>query len=774
MLPALLRLLCAIGLLTALALGLSGRAVAATGAFESQLAEGVRLREMGHLDLAIDQLRRAAGNADTDAQKMQAAGELGATLVQARHPDEALILLRQAHAMASGADRATYAMDLGNLAVLAKQDDLARRHYAEAQELAPPLAEDHAGLRIRAALNLARLTPAASQLAALEAIERDIGKGPPDLDRAPLYLNLGTQAQALKNPALAYRSLERARSLSARTEANRLQVEALDALAQLYENQSRPAESFELNQRALNQAGQLPASAISDLFIALEWRSARLHAVMGQQDLALAAYQRAADRVEALRPDVPIELDNGASSFRQLFEPVYMGLVETLLNAASAKPSAETDGYLRRARDAMELVKQSELQDYLGDRCEVDAIKGGTSTVIPPGTAVVYPIILKTHVELLVETSAGMARFTSPVEGETVRDSASKLATAFREARPGYQPRARELYDWLLRPLEGLVAAQRIDSLVLVPDGALRLVPFAALHDGQHFAIEKYAVSTVAGMSMTNASRPSFGNFDALMAGAATFGPVVGKLIALEKDQQLRTPVSDATPALPAAPSAPSGPAARGLRAIRALDAAQLRFLPESEQQRSMRDALALPGVTREISFVKQLLPGVSLLDADFTLNSFDRAATSGNYRIMHVASHGVFGGDASSSYLLAYDDLLTLDGLQALLKSDSFRKHPIELLSLSACETAEGNDRAPLGISGAAVKARARSVLGTLWPVNDDAAVRLMSSFYTGLTQGHKTKAQALRQAQLELIRNKDFEHPFYWAPFSLIGNWL
>jgi CHAT domain-containing protein len=108
------------------------------------------------------------------------------------------------------------------------------------------------------------------------------------------------------------------------------------------------------------------------------------------------------------------------------------------------------------------------------------------------------------------------------------------------------------------------------------------------------------------------------------------------------------------------------------------------------------------------------------------------------------------------------------------MLKSDHFRKNPIELLSLSACETAEGDERSPLGISGAAMKARAKSVLGSLWPVDDDAARKTMEKFYQGLATRQLTKTEALRQAQIELLHKDEFSHPLFWAPFVLIGNWL
>ena len=140
----------------------------------------------------------------------------------------------------------------------------------------------------------------------------------------------------------------------------------------------------------------------------------------------------------------------------------------------------------------------------------------------------------------------------------------------------------------------------------------------------------------------------------------------------------------------------------------------------------------------------------------------------------MHIASHGVFGGTAASSYVLAHDNLLTLDTLQSLLGAEEFRKNPIELLSLSACETAEGDERSPLGLSGAALKARAKSVLGTLWPVEDTAARKAMEGFYGGMMNSRVSKAQALRQSQIDLLSSQEYAHPMFWAPFVLIGNWL
>jgi CHAT domain-containing protein len=187
-----------------------------------------------------------------------------------------------------------------------------------------------------------------------------------------------------------------------------------------------------------------------------------------------------------------------------------------------------------------------------------------------------------------------------------------------------------------------------------------------------------------------------------------------------------------------------------------------------------LRKQLRLPGVKDEVNVLHGILKSTRLLNAEFTVSRFRSEAESGDYRIVHIASHGVFGGNAQSSFIMAYDDVLGMNDLQSVLYAEKFRKNPIELLSLSACETAEGNDRAPLGISGAAMKARAKSVLGTLWPVQDNAARSIMEKLYSGVSKNKLSKTESLRQAQLQLIHAPDLGHPFFWAPFVLIGNWL
>ena len=728
------------------------------------VAQAIGLRAQGQLSQSIELLERSSRDATTERDRMAAMGELGASQLQARHLDKAAQSLGKAYQYFSGVDRARYAVDLGNLALLGKHETEARTLYEEAVRLAGP----DSGTGLTAQLNLARLVPEPERLRSLTLLYPAIARIQPASARARMYLNVGAQAQALGKPGLelGFRGFDQARQLTASGASSRARVEALDGLAQLYEEQNRAREALVLSRAGLQAAKDQAPGAVGDLLVSLEWRVARLHTALGRHDLALAAYQRAADQLGPLRQDIPIDYDDGASSFKRTLEPIYLGLFEGLLRTARLQSGAERSGSLRRARDAIEMIKQAEMQDYLGDRCTVDTVKGGTATVIPEGTAVLYPVILADRVELLVETASDISHFSAPVAGDRIRRTAVLFANDLRVGAPGFLVRSQQLYDWLLRPMEALVASQRIDTLVVVSDGALRLIPVGALHDGSRYAVEKFAVTSVTGLSMTNTSPAAGPAMQFLVAGVSEPGPVVEKLSQSIVGALLTTSLAEPGDVADLAPK----------RSMRSIKQRAIGPIKDDAVSRSaaLREALALPGVKLEVEAIGRITRTTSLLNAPFTVEGFRREAESGAYRVVHIASHGVFGGTAASSYVLAHDDLLTLDTLQSLLSADEFRKNPIELLSLSACETAEGDERSPLGLSGAALKARAKSVLGTLWPVEDTAARKVMEVFYGGLVNTRASKAQALRQSQVDLLRSPEYAHPMFWAPFVLIGNWL
>jgi CHAT domain-containing protein len=142
---------------------------------------------------------------------------------------------------------------------------------------------------------------------------------------------------------------------------------------------------------------------------------------------------------------------------------------------------------------------------------------------------------------------------------------------------------------------------------------------------------------------------------------------------------------------------------------------------------------------------------------------------------IVHVASHGEFRGDAAESFVLAWDGPIPMERLAEVVGRTRYRaERPLELLVLSACETAAGDERASLGLAGVAVQAGARSALGSLWRVSDEATALLIEEFYTQLADPGVSRAEALRRAQRKLLAEVRFRHPYYWSPFLLVSNWL
>jgi CHAT domain-containing protein len=156
-------------------------------------------------------------------------------------------------------------------------------------------------------------------------------------------------------------------------------------------------------------------------------------------------------------------------------------------------------------------------------------------------------------------------------------------------------------------------------------------------------------------------------------------------------------------------------------------------------------------------------------------LKGLERQITENQYSIVHIASHGQFDRDVRKTFVLTYDTKLTLNDLEALIRPSQYRGRPVELLVLSACQTAAGDDRAALGLAGVAVKAGARSALATLWFVNDQSTSVLVTEVYEQLRQSPSiSKARALQAAQIKLLSDRRYRHPCYWAPYLIIGNWL
>jgi CHAT domain-containing protein len=187
----------------------------------------------------------------------------------------------------------------------------------------------------------------------------------------------------------------------------------------------------------------------------------------------------------------------------------------------------------------------------------------------------------------------------------------------------------------------------------------------------------------------------------------------------------------------------------------------------------SRRGFSAIPAVEDEIDRLRPLTR-LSLLNSDFTDSNIKESLSRNQFSVIHLATHGQFSSKAENTYLLTWDDEIGANEFSDLLSSTLREDRPVELLVMSACQTATGDDRAALGLAGIAVRAGARSTIASLWSVNDVATADLMSELYTQLSTLEVSKAEALRQAQLALLRDPVFSHPYYWSAFVLVGNWL
>jgi CHAT domain-containing protein len=182
----------------------------------------------------------------------------------------------------------------------------------------------------------------------------------------------------------------------------------------------------------------------------------------------------------------------------------------------------------------------------------------------------------------------------------------------------------------------------------------------------------------------------------------------------------------------------------------------------------------AIIGREEELSSIQRELGGEVLLDDRFVLQNIEERLETRPYSIVHIASHAEFEPRASDTFLLTHEGRMSMDQLAGYVGMFKFREKPLELIMLSACETAQGDEQAALGLAGIAIKAGARSAVGTLWKVNDVAASQLVAAFYGRLREPEVSRAAALQDAQRKLLEDWRYRHPGYWSAFVLISDWL
>jgi CHAT domain-containing protein len=515
-----------------------------------------------------------------------------------------------------------------------------------------------------------------------------------------------------KQPLLTALSLAQ-KSLKAAQKLPDLRVQsyALGTLGKIYFQLERTERAKPFLETALGKAQSIRAWDI-----AYRWQQelARLYQATEELDKAREAYAGAINNLDLLRDNLLSINSELQFSFKEKVEPVYRQYIKLLL--ATPHPDLE------RAIQINERLQVAELENFLQcgklDLVSLDKIQFSKN---PP--AIVHVIQLGEDVEVIVRsTDRSLHRYTQ--NASSVRSYVDNLLLNLQDPRFVYTDEreiltyTQKLYNLLLAPIKSYLPQS--GTLVFVLDSPFQNLPMSLLHDGQNYLIKQYGISVALGSQLRQPQALQKERLKALIAG-----------------------LSEQSPSF-AAPNAPP-------------------------------NLTPLPEVTEEVADVKaNTTAAVELLNEQFTSDRFRQQIDRADFPVIHITTHGQFSSDPQQTVILAWDRAIDVRELNGLLRNRAqSESSSLELLVLSACQTAKGDRRSALGIAGVAAQAGARSTIATLWLVDAASTAQLMGEFYSGLKNG-LTKAEALRQAQLILLSNPKSRHPYYWSSFILVGGWL
>ena len=439
-----------------------------------------------------------------------------------------------------------------------------------------------------------------------------------------------------------------------------------------------------------------------------QWQLGRLQKQQGNIREATAAYDEAVTTLQSIRRDLVAINPDVQFSFREEVEPVYRQLVDLLLQPQGNTEPSQEN--LQKARYTIESLQLAELDNYFREPC-LEPLR--EIDLVDKQAAIFYTIMLGERLEVIISLpEQDLRHYTAKVssqEVESILQSLQQNLILPYTSESEILPLSQKLYNWLIQPVESTLTENQIETLVFVLDGSFRNVPMTVLHDGKQYLVEKYNIALTQSLQLFEPKPLTEITLEALSAG---------------------------------------------------LTQERFGFAP-------------LQYVAQEITQIESQLPSEVLLDREFTSTNLDNEVKSTATPILHFATHGQFSSQAEDTFILAWDEPINVNELDNLLRTrEESVTSTLELLVLSACETAKGDDRATLGLAGVAIRAGARSTLASLWLVDDESTALLMSEFYQKLKTGIN-KAEALRQAQLSLLQGK-YQHPRFWSAFILLGNWL
>jgi CHAT domain-containing protein/tetratricopeptide (TPR) repeat protein len=619
---------------------------------------------------------------------------------------------------------------------LANLPEQAKKFYEEAEKRYQQVIEIEkrsplSSTKIKAQLNLLRLLIETGKWSQAQSLSNTIQIFQLPTSRSKIYsqINLTKSLACLQQefPQNSFsweeivKQMEITIDEANKLEDKRAQSYALGSLGGLSEYLARLAQKQENRAQQWSQTAQqltqkalylTQPSEIPDIAYQWQWQLGRLQEARGNRQEAIANYQAAIATLRSVRGDLLVINSEVQFSFRDNVEPVYRQLANLLLQQPTAENLAET-------RRVIQLLQVAEIENFL--RCNLQDVQPVALDNLVnrerATEAVIYPIVLDKHVEIILKlpNTEKLRHYSTSVSRSEVEEVLERLQEnlAKPQGKKRVQLDAQKVYQWLIAPLLTDLNNTDVNTLVFLLDTPLRNIPMAALYDGTSYLIEKYAVAITSGLELLEPKPLPKEQLNAILAG-----------------------------------------------------------LTESRQGYH-----PLKNVDDQFRKISEQIASKVLLDREFTVSTFQNQINLFAFPIVHLATHGQFSSQPQETYIIAWDRRINVNDLSNLLKSrQENRAEPIELLVLAACQTARGDKRATLGLAGVAINAGARSTLATLWKViADESPGELLSQFYRQLKENPNiTKAEALRRAQLEFLKDDSRNRPYFWAPYVLVGNWL
>jgi len=482
-----------------------------------------------------------------------------------------------------------------------------------------------------------------------------------------------------------------------------------------------------LTKEAIVIANKIPDSA--NLLYEWQWQLGKIYQDKGNIEEGIAAYEAAVKNLEIVRRDLLAINGEMRFSFQEKIKPIYEDLIWSLLHQAETPEQKPEQKDLKRVTELIGQFQQAEVENAFG--CIQSELINLTKDIEPKNNydlpdAIIYTIVLEREphnaIEVILKTADryyyNSTRWTDVKKNiDNLQDSLQDKDFYQYEPNDWISPDTKKLYEVLIGHAK--THLPETGDLVFVVDSSLSNIPMGLLQDKQdQYLVQKYRISTILGAQLREPKKLNLDKSTALIAGAAQW------------------------------------------------------------QNAEKRALSPLNYITDELDEFEKLTVARSRLeDESFTRNKFQKQIADLPVQIIHIATHAKFSSDPEQTRIEAYDQAITLKELKSLLQSKTQSSlDNIELLVLSACETAKGDKRSGLGLAGVALQAGARSTVASLWNVNDPSTPKFMKEFYQRLKDG-ETKAEALRQAQLAFLEDEkysSFRHPYYWASFILVGSWL